>query len=69
MKIMRQSEVRRLWAGRAEPGDVVICDILGQPSGSGHTETAAREDVRRVAEIIHASLSDLNGEAYLVVAG
>jgi hypothetical protein len=46
----------------------VIFDVLGAaPRGSGATETAAREDVRRAAETLKAPYEDFNGEAFLIV--
>jgi hypothetical protein len=39
------------------------------PRGSGATEAAAREDVRRVAESLRAPHEDFNGEAFLIVPG
>jgi hypothetical protein len=39
----------------------------GKPRGSGATEAAAREDVRRVAENLKAPYEDFNGEAFLIV--
>src|SRR6516162_712306 len=51
-------------------GDIVIFDVLGAaPRGSGATEAAAREDVRRVAESLRALHEDFNGEAFLIVPG
>jgi len=48
----------------------VIFDVLGAaPRGSGVTEAAAREDVRRVAESLRAPHEDFNGEAFLIVPG
>ncbi len=70
MKHIHQSQVAQIWSGRSRVGDIVIFDKLGtSPFGSGVTEAAAREDVRRVAEILKAPFEELNGEAFLVVPG
>jgi hypothetical protein len=37
--------------------------------GSGATEAAAREHVRRVAETLKAPYEAFNGEAFLIVPG
>ena len=51
-------------------GDIVTFDVLGAaPRGSGATEAAAREDVRRVAENLRAPHEDFNGDAFLIVRG
>jgi len=51
MKTIRQSKIVRAWNGRCRVGDIVIFDVLGAaPRGSGATEAAARDAVRRVAE-------------------
>jgi hypothetical protein len=51
-------------------GDIVIFDVLGvAPRGSGATEAAARENVRRVAENLKAPYDAFNGEAFLIVPG
>jgi hypothetical protein len=48
----------------------VIFDVLGAaPRGSGATEAAARDAVRRVAEARKAPYEDFNGEAFLIVPG
>jgi len=49
MKTIRQSRLARAWSRRSRVGDIVIFDVLGAaPRGSGATEAAAREDVRRM---------------------
>src|SRR5262249_28836293 len=64
MKTIRQSQLARAWSRRARVGDIVIFDVLGAaPRGSGATEAAAREDVRRIAESLRAPHEDCNGEA------
>ena len=51
-------------------GDIVVFDVLGAaPRGSGATEAAAREDVRRAAESLRAPHEDFDGEAFLIVPG
>jgi hypothetical protein len=51
-------------------GDIVIFDVLGAaPRGSGATEAAAREHVRRVVETLKAPYEAFNGEAFLIVPG
>ena len=68
MKTIRQSLLARAWSRRSRVGDIVIFDVLGAaPRGSGATEAAAREDVRRVAENLRAPHEDFNGEAFLVL--
>jgi len=70
MKTIRQSQLARAWSRRSRVGDIVIFDVLGAaPRGSGATEAAAREDVRRVAESLRALHEDFNGEAFLIVPG
>jgi hypothetical protein len=70
MKTIRQSQLARAWSRRSRVGDIVIFDVLGAaPRGSGATEAAAREDVRRVAESLRAPDEDFNGEAFLIVPG
>jgi hypothetical protein len=70
MKTIRQSKVVRTLNGHCRVGDIVIFDVLGAaPRGSGATEAAAREDVRRVAKTLKAPYEDLNGEAFLIVPG
>jgi hypothetical protein len=70
MKTIRQSQLARAWSRRSRAGDIVIFDVLGAaPRGSGATEAAAREDVRRVAESLRAPHEDFNGEAFLIVPG
>ena len=68
MKTIRQSLLARAWGRRSRVGDIVIFDVLGAaPRGSGATEAAAREDVRRVAQSLRAPHEDFNGEAFLVL--
>jgi hypothetical protein len=56
--------------GHCRVGDIVIFDVLGAaPRGSGATEVAAREAVRRAAEALNAPYDDFNGEAFLIVPG
>ena len=51
-------------------GDIVIFDVLGAaPHGSGATEAAARDAVRRVAETLKIPYDDFNGEAFLIAPG
>jgi hypothetical protein len=72
MKTIRQSQIVRALngRGRCRVGDIVIFDVLGAaPRGSGATEAAAREDVRRVAKTLKAPYDDFNGEAFLIVPG
>ena len=70
MKTIRRSQVVRTWNAHCRVGDIVIFDVLGAaPRGSGATEAAAREDVRRVAESLRALHEDFNGEAFLIVPG
>jgi hypothetical protein len=70
MKTIRQSQLARAWSRRSRVGDIVIFDVLGAaPRGSGATEAAAREDVRRVAKSLRAPHEDFNGEAFLIVPG
>ena len=70
MKTIRQSLLARAWSRRSRVGDIVVFDVLGAaPRGSGATEAAAREDVRRVAESLRAPREDFDGEAFLVVPG
>jgi hypothetical protein len=70
MKTIRQSKVARTRNRRYRVGDIVIFDVLGAaPRGSGATEAAAREDVRRVAATLKAPYEDFNGEAFLIVPG
>ena len=48
----------------------MIFDVLGAaPRGSGVTEAAARDAVRRVAEALKTPYEDFNGEAFLIVPG
>jgi hypothetical protein len=48
----------------------VVFDVLGAaPSGSGVTEAAAREALRRVAEALKTPYEDFNGETFLIVPG
>jgi hypothetical protein len=64
MKTIRQSKVLRTWTGRGRcrVGDLVIFDVFGAaPRGSGATEAAAREDVRRAAEAQWRSVSNRAG--------
>jgi hypothetical protein len=69
IKTIKQSQVTRA-CRHARVGDVVIFDVLGAaPRGSGATEAAAREDVRRVAAALKAPYDDFNGEAFLIVPG
>jgi hypothetical protein len=70
MKTIRQSKVIRTLNGRCRVGDIVIFDVLGAaPRGSGATEAAARDAVRRAAEALKAPYDDFNGEAFLIVPG
>jgi len=70
MKTIRQSKVVRTWNGHCRVGDIVIFDVLGAaPRGSGATEAAARDAVRRVAETLKIPYDDFNGEAFLIVPG
>jgi|AmaraimetFIIA100_FD_contig_81_608625_length_887_multi_3_in_0_out_0_1 hypothetical protein len=70
MKTIRQSKIVRAWNGRCRVGDIVIFDVLGAaPRGSGATEAAARDAVRRVAEALKTPYEDFNGEAFLIVPG
>ena len=70
MKTIRQSKVIRTWKAACRVGDIVIFDVLGAaPRGSGATEAAAREAVRRVAETLKIPYDDFNGEAFLIVPG
>ena len=70
MKTIRQSKVGRTLNGRCRVGDIVIFDVLGAaPRGSGATEAAARDAVRRVAAALKTPYEDFNGEAFLVVPG
>jgi hypothetical protein len=70
MKTIKQSQLARARSQRSHVGDIVIFDVLGAaPRGSGATEAAAREDVRRVAESLRAPHEDFNGEAFLIVPG
>jgi hypothetical protein len=70
MKTIRQSRVVRTLKGRCRVGDIVIFDVLGAaPRGSGATESAAREAVRRAAQTLKAPYEDFNGEAFLIVPG
>jgi hypothetical protein len=70
MKTIRQSKVIRACKGACRVGDIVIFDVLGAaPRGSGATEAAARDAVRRVAEALKAPYEDFNGEAFLIVPG
>jgi hypothetical protein len=69
MKTIRQSKVVRM-NGHCRVGDIVIFDVLGAaPRGSGATEAAARENVRRAAEARKTPYDDFNGAAFLVVPG
>jgi hypothetical protein len=48
----------------------VIFDMLvAAPRGSGATEAAACDAVRRVAEALKIPYDDFNGEAFLIVPG
>ena len=70
MKTIRQSKVIRACKGACRVGDIMIFDVLGAaPRGSGATEAAARDAVRRVAETLKVPYSDFNGEAFLIVPG
>jgi len=70
MRTIRQSKVIRICKGACRVGDIVIFDVLGAaPRGSGATEAAARDTVRRVAEALKAPYEDFNGEAFLIVPG
>jgi len=70
MKTIRRSQVVRTWNGHCHVGDIVIFDVLGAaPRGSGVTEAAARDAVRRVAEALKTPYEDFNGEAFLIVPG
>ena len=70
MRTIRQSKVIRICKGACQVGDIVIFDVLGAaPRGSGATEAAARDAVRRVAEALKAPYEDFNGEAFLIVPG
>jgi hypothetical protein len=71
MKTIRQSKVIRTCKGAScRVGDIVIFDVLGAaPRGSGATEAAARDAVRRVAETLKIPYDDFNGEAFLIVPG
>ena len=70
MRTIRQSKVIRICKGVRRVGDIVIFDVLGAaPRGSGATEAAARDAVRRVAEALKAPYEDFNGEAFLIVPG
>jgi hypothetical protein len=65
MKTIRQSKVIRTCKGACRVGDIVIFDVLGAaPRGSGATEAAARDAVRRLAEILKIPFDDFNGEAF-----
>jgi hypothetical protein len=67
---IRQSKVIRTCKGACRVGDIVIFDVLGAaPRGSGATEAAARDAVRRLAEILKTPYDDFNGEAFLIVPG
>ena len=69
IKTIKQSRITSAWR-HVRVGDIVIFDVLGAaPRGSGATEAAAREDVRRVAEALKAPYDDFNGEAFLIVPG
>ena len=68
MKTIRQSKVVRTLNGYCCVGDIVIFDVLGAaPRGSGATEAAARDAVRRAAQALKTPYEDLNGEAFLIV--
>src|SRR5215813_7486841 len=68
MKTIRQSQLARAWSRRSRVGDIVIFDVLGAaPRGSGATEAAAREDVRRIAESLRAPNEHFKGEDFLIV--
>ena len=70
MKTIRLSQLTRAWSRRSLVGDIVIFDVLGAaPSGSGFTEAAARENMRRTAENLKAPYENFNGEAFLMVPG
>ena len=70
MKTIGQSLPARAWSRRSHVGDIVVFDVLGAaPRGSGATEAAAREDVRRAAESLRAPHEDFDGEAFLIVPG
>jgi hypothetical protein len=65
MKTIRQSKVIRTLNGRCRVGDIVIFDVLGAaPRGSGATEAAARDAVRRAAEALKAPYDDFNGKRF-----
>jgi hypothetical protein len=69
MKTIRQSKLVRAWNGRCRV-HIVIFDVLGAaPRGSAATEVAARDAVRRVAEVLKIPYEGFNGEAFLVVPG
>ena len=64
MKTIGQSLLARAWSRRSHVGDIVVFDVLrAAPRGSGATEAAAREDVRRVAESLRVPHEDFDGEA------
>jgi hypothetical protein len=66
----RHPHIKAAWSRRYRVGDIVIFDVLGAaPRGSGATEAAPREDVRRVAESLRAPHEDFNGKAFLIVPG
>jgi hypothetical protein len=70
MKTIRQSKVIRTLNTHCRVGDIVIFDVLGAaPRGSGATEAAARDAVRRVAQALKTPYEDFNGEAFLIVPG
>jgi hypothetical protein len=70
MKTIRLSQLKRTLNRAGRVGDIVIFDVLGAaPRGSGATEAAAREHVRRVAESLKAPYEAFNGEAFLIVPG
>jgi hypothetical protein len=70
MRTIRQSKVIRICKGACRVGDIVIFDVLGAaPRGSGATEAAARDAVRRVAEALKTPYEDFNGEAFLIAPG
>jgi len=60
MKTIRQSQIARAWNRRSRVGDIVIFDVLGAaPRGSGVTEAAAREDVRREQKALERHMRTL----------
>jgi hypothetical protein len=67
MKTISQSQLKRNLNRACRVGDIVIFDVLGAaPRGSGATEAAAREHVRRAAETLKAPYEAFNGAAHRV---